>query len=162
MNVYVRELSSALAAAGVSCDVYTRSWRPGLPEVIDVERGVRVHHIDAGPPGPMAKDDLPEIVGDFTKGVLGRILDGYEANLIHANYWLSGVAGHSLKHELELPLVSTFHTLARVKAEACEDEPERRARAEAQVVGCSDAILASTVDEGAQLARLYGADPARI
>ena len=26
MNVYVRELSSALARAGVVCDVFTRSW----------------------------------------------------------------------------------------------------------------------------------------
>src|SRR5439155_4961877 len=81
---------------------------------------------------------------------------------IHANYWLSGVAGHQLKHELELPLVSTFHTLARVKAEVDETEPEGRARAEAEVIGCSDAILASCGDETAQLVRLYGAEAARI
>jgi D-inositol-3-phosphate glycosyltransferase len=31
MNVYVRELSASLARAGVPCDVYTRSWRRGLP-----------------------------------------------------------------------------------------------------------------------------------
>ena len=49
--------------------------------------------------------------------------DGDDADAIHANYWLSGVAGHALKHELDLPLVSTFHTLARVKAEAGDDEP---------------------------------------
>src|SRR5207253_3497117 len=49
-----------------------------------------------------------------------------------------------------------------VKAEVSEDEPEQRARAEAQVIGCSDAILASTADESAQLERLYGADPQRI
>ena len=42
---------------------------------------------------------------------------------IHANYWLSGLAGHRLKHELSLPLVSTFHTLARVKAETGDPEP---------------------------------------
>jgi D-inositol-3-phosphate glycosyltransferase len=102
-------------------------------------------------------------VGEFTKGVLGRILDGFDADLIHANYWLSGVAGHTLKHELELPLVSTFHTLARVKAdEASEQESERRARAEAEVIGCSDVILASSVEEQAQLVRLYGGVPDRI
>src|SRR5204862_4434788 len=43
-----------------------------------------------------------------------------------------------------------------------EGEPEARARAEADVVGCSDAILASCADETAQLVRLYGADPDRI
>jgi D-inositol-3-phosphate glycosyltransferase len=163
MNVYVRELSSALAGAGVACDVYTRAWHPGLPDVVDVEPGVRVHHVAAGPPGPLDKHDLPDVVGDFTKGVLTRILDGYDAELIHANYWLSGAAGHSLKHELELPLVSTFHTLARVKAdEAAEHEPDRRARTEAEVIGCSDVILASSAEEQAQLVRLYGAAPERI
>ncbi|MBV8559962.1 MAG: D-inositol-3-phosphate glycosyltransferase, partial [Acidimicrobiia bacterium] len=29
MNVYVHELSSALARAGVDCDVYTRACEPG-------------------------------------------------------------------------------------------------------------------------------------
>ena len=28
MNVYVRELSSALARTGVTCDVFTRAWSP--------------------------------------------------------------------------------------------------------------------------------------
>jgi len=162
MNVYVRELTAALAAAGVSCDVYTRTWRRGLAPVEAVEAGVRVHHIPAGPLESMPKESLVELIPAFTAGVKARMEKDEVPDLIHANYWLSGVSGHALKHELELPLVSTFHTLARVKAEACEDEPGQRARAEAQVVGCSDAILASTVDEGVQLARLYGADPARI
>ena len=56
---------------------------------------------------------------------------------VHANYWLSGVAGHQLKHELDLPLVSTFHTLARVKAETTTPSRERRSEAEAEVIGCS-------------------------
>ena len=82
--------------------------------------------------------------------------------MIHANYWLSGVAGHRLKHELDLPLVSTFHTLARVKAETGDAEPERRVEAETEVIACSDAILASCTAEAAQLVELYGADPDRI
>ena len=73
-------------------------------------------------------------------------LDGVEA--LHANYWLSGVAGHRLKHELDLPLVSTFHTLARVKAETGDREPQRRIDAEAEVIGCSDAILANCPGRG--------------
>jgi D-inositol-3-phosphate glycosyltransferase len=72
------------------------------------------------------------------------------------------VAGHRLKHELDLPLVSTFHTLARVKAETGDLEPQRRVDAEAAVIGCSDAILANSPAEAAQLERLYGADPERI
>jgi len=83
-------------------------------------------------------------------------------DLIHANYWLSGIAGHTLKHRLELPLVSTFHTLARVKAEDTGGADPRREHCEAEVVGCSDVILACSHDEATQLERLYSAVPARI
>lgn len=162
MNVYVRELSAALARAGLSCDVFTRAARPGLPPVVAVEPGFRVHHIVAGPTEALDKDELPALVDEFTAGVRARIRDSGEPGLIHANYWLSGVAGHALKHELELPLVSTFHTLARVKAEDFEHEPVRRARAESDVIGCSDVILASNTEEQAQLERLYGAVRERI
>jgi D-inositol-3-phosphate glycosyltransferase len=163
MNVYVRELSSALAGAGITCDVYTRAWRRGLPPVVAVEPGFRVHHVDAGPRALVGREELPALVDEFTAAVLARLRAAPELpGAIHANYWLSGVAGHTLKHELELPLVSTFHTLARVKAAAEEVEPASRVRAEAQVIGCSDVILASGVDERVQLIRLYDADPDRI
>jgi D-inositol-3-phosphate glycosyltransferase len=162
MNVYVRELSSALAGAGVDCDVFTRAWRPGLAPVQEVEPGFRVHHVPAGPDALVAKEQLPAHVEEFTAGVLDRIEASGPPGVIHANYWLSGVAGHVLKHRLELPLVSTFHTLARVKAEEAAEEHDRRAKAEAEVIGCSDAILASSADEAAQLERLYGAVPDRI
>ena len=162
MNVYVRELSGALARAGVECDVYTRRSAPRLAPVVDVEPGVRVHHVAAGPPVAVPKDELPELVDDFTAGVLARMRAGATPDLIHANYWLSGMSGHELKHTLGLPLVSTFHTLARVKAEAADDDHGLRARAEADVIGCSDAILANSPDEAVQLERLYSAVPDRI
>lgn len=162
MNVYVRELSSALAGAGVECEVFTRSWRRGLDPVVDVEPGFRVHHVPAGPETSVAKEELPEHLEEFTAGVLDRIGESGPVEAVHANYWLSGVAGHTIKHRLELPLVSTFHTLARVKAEEAAEEHDRRAKAEAEVIGCSDAILANSPEEAAQLERLYGAVPDRI
>ena len=163
MNVYVRELSSALARAGVRCDVYTRASSADLAPIVEVEPGLAVHHVPAGPLGPVAKEDLPAVVDEFTESVLARMGAGHEADLIHANYWLSGVAGHAIKHELDVPLVSTFHTLDRVKAEAdLGDDDELRARSEAAIIGCSDAILASCDDEVEQLLRLYDADASRV
>jgi D-inositol-3-phosphate glycosyltransferase len=161
MNVYVRELVSALAQAGVASDVYTRRWADHLPDLVDVEPGFRVVHVPAGAVD-LPKEALPEIVDEFTDGVLAHLTGDGAADALHANYWLSGVAGHRLKHELDLPLVSTFHTLARVKAETGDPEPQRRVDAEAEVVGCSDAILANCTAEASQLVRLYGADPGRI
>ena len=161
MNVYVRELVSALAQAGVDADVFVRRWDAGSPEVVEVEPGFRVVHVDAGPPA-LEKEQLPDVVVDFADGVAAHLGTLSDIDALHANYWLSGVAGHRLKHQLDLPLVSTFHTLARVKAETGDPEPARRVRSEAEVIACSDAILASCQAEADQLVRLYGADPARV
>ena len=177
MNVYVREMASALARAGHRCDVFTRADRPGLPDIVAVEPGFFVHHIAAGPVGPVAKEDLEAVVPEFTDRVLGKMTtytgapippeDGGPYDAVHANYWLSGLAGHLIKHELDIPLISTFHTLDRVKAEAMPEEIDadlstRRAAAEAMVIACSDAVLASCTVEADQIVELYGADPGRI
>jgi D-inositol-3-phosphate glycosyltransferase len=173
MNVYVRELTAALARSGVACDVFTRAWSPDLPEVVQVEPGLRVHHVAAGPLTPVPKEALPGVVDAFTHGVLRRMTSPFPDDRdgpftsVHANYWLSGISGHVIKHELNLPLVCTFHTLDRVKAEAMPEEveadmPHRRAEAEASIIECADAVLASCAVEAEQIASLYGADPGRI
>ncbi len=161
MNVYVRELVASLAQAGVATEVYVRRGADDLPEVVDVEPGFRVVHVDAGP-ADLAKEHLPEVVDAYTEAVAAHLTRRDGPDAIHANYWLSGLAGHRLKHELSLPLVSTFHTLARVKAETGDPEPDRRVEAETEVIGCSDAILASCDAEVAQLVELYGARPDRV
>jgi D-inositol-3-phosphate glycosyltransferase len=161
MNVYVRELAGSLARAGVDVIVFVRRWRHDLADVVEPEPGFRVVHVDAGPTD-LAKEDLPDTVEVFADGVRTYLEGVAPVSAIHANYWLSGVAGHRLKHQLDLPLVSTFHTLARVKAETGDHEPEGRAEAEATVIGCSDRLLASCQAEADQLVELYGADPGRI
>lgn len=160
MNVYVRELAGSLAQAGVDVRVFVRRWAEDLPERITVEPGLEVVHVAAGPPG-MPKERLPEVLGAFGDGV-ARELEGSDVSVLHANYWLSAVVAHRLKHELELPMVATFHTLARVKAEGGDAESTVRARAEAEVIGCCDSICASNPVEAEQLVGFYGADASRI
>ncbi len=160
MNVYVRELSASLAQAGVDVRVYVRRWRDDLPDRIRVEPGLEVVHVDAGPVD-LAKEDLPAVVEQYADGVAADLASS-PVDALHANYWLSAVAAHRLKHELDLPLVATFHTLARVKADAGDAEPASRDRAEAEVIGCCDAICASNPVEAEQLAAFYGAPLDRI
>ncbi|HEY1117599.1 MAG TPA: glycosyltransferase [Acidimicrobiales bacterium] len=160
MNVYVRELVASLAQAGIDCTVYTRAWAPDLPEVVDIEPGFRVVHVEAGG-YDLAKDDLPEVLDAFTDGVLAHLAE-HPVDAVHANYWMSGVVGHRIKHTLGLPLVVTFHTLGRVKSAGGDPEPAHRIEAEASVIGCADAILANTAAEADELVHHYGADPTRI
>jgi D-inositol-3-phosphate glycosyltransferase len=171
MNVYVRELCAALARSGVECEVFTRADDPARPVTVPIEPGFRVHHVPAGRVGPVAKEELLPLVPEWTDGVhrsLLRLADrGRGVDALHANYWLSGVAGHALKHRLDVPLMVTFHTLDRVKADASPEElsfeePARRSQAESEVMGCADAIVASCSVEADQLIELYGADSSRI
>jgi D-inositol-3-phosphate glycosyltransferase len=165
MNVYVRELATALARAGVRCEVFTRAERTDSPRIVNVEPGFRVHNVEAGPLTRVVKEDLVALTGPFATAVHSRMDELHiNAQLIHANYWLSAVAGHQLKHDLDLPLVTTFHTLAKVKNETDEFdlEPQLRADLEASTMGCTDMVLANTAIESEQLQRLYGADPSRI
>ncbi len=163
MNVYVRALAAALARAGVACDVFTRAAHAEQPQVVDVEPGFRVVHLDAGPRRPVPKHGLPELVDPFADAFLDEVGGDGGYDVLHANYWLSGAVGHRLKHELELPLVATFHTLDRVKAEVgLGDDPAVRARVEGDVVRCADLMIASTGEEREQLVTLYGAGRDRI
>jgi len=161
MNVYVRELVSALAQAGVDCTTYTRAVRADLPEVVQVEPGHRVVHLPAGP-FELAKEDLPHVVEDFGDAVIDHLKNDGGADVLHANYWLSGLVAHRVKHELDLPFVSTFHTLARVKAEGGDPEPEWRDRAEADIINCADAICVSCTEEENDFRKHYGNPPGRI
>jgi D-inositol-3-phosphate glycosyltransferase len=160
MNVYVRELSSSLAHAGVGVKVYVRSWKPGLPARVQVEPGFEVIHVPAGP-YTLAKEDLVSVVDAFADQV-ATSLAGTDVSALHANYWLSVAAGHQIKHQLDVPLVATFHTLARVKADGGDLEPSHRTSTEAAAIGCCDLVCASNQIEADQLVSLYQADPARI
>ncbi len=163
MNVYVRELVAGLAHAGVEVTTYTREWKRGLPREVLVEPNHRVVHVPAGALD-LPKEELESVIPRFTDFVIedmkrGDTRDGRPTDVVHANYWLSGIAGHSIKHELGIPLVTTFHTLARVKAEGGDPESERRERAEADIIGCADAICVSCDQEEEQFVRLYGNPP---
>jgi D-inositol-3-phosphate glycosyltransferase len=164
MNVYVHALASALARAGVAVDVLTRREHAEQPPVVVVEPGYRVLHIEAGPCAPVPRHEFPALVAPFSEAARATLERcGNDYDVLHANYWVSGAVGHRLKHELDLPLVTTFHSLDRVRASVgLGDEITLRPHVEAEVVRCADLVIAATSDERDQLVRYYGADPERV
>ncbi len=161
MNVYVRELVSALAHAGLDCTTYTRAWQAGLPEVVNVEPNHRVVHIPAGN-FEAPKNELLSVVDEFTENVRAHIVASGGVDVLHANYWLSGLSAHQLKHELDRALVTTFHTLARVKAQGGDFESDIREKSESDIIGCADAICVSCTEEERQFIDLYGNPPGTL
>lgn len=161
MNVYVRELATSLAQAGVAVRVYTRATHgvPAGPQT--VEPNLVVVPIAAGDPD-LSKEDLGSAIEEFTAGVALDLAATGGTDAIHANYWLSAVAGQTLAHALRVPLAVSFHTLARVKLAHGDPEPGGRAAAEERAVASADVLCAASASDASDLSTHYGADPRRI
>jgi D-inositol-3-phosphate glycosyltransferase len=168
MNVYVVELSRRLAAHGVEVDLVTRATSSDLPPAVELEPGVTVRHVTAGPFEGLAKEDLPAQLCAFTSGLM-RVEAAREPgwyDLIHSHYWLSGQVAWLAAERWDVPLVHSMHTMAKVKnltlAEGDQPEPEARAIGEAQVVAAADRLVANTDEEADQLIHLYDAHPSQV
>ena len=167
MNVYVLNTARQLARQGVEVDIFTRATRPSQGEVVDVEPGLRVVNIVAGPYDGLEKEALPTQLAAFAGGMLQfhRCHD-VDYDLIHSHYWLSGQVGWLLRDLWEVPLVHTAHTLAAVKNahRSDDDSPESEARriCEQQLVDNADVLVVNTPEETNDLVDHYDADPDRI
>ena len=168
MNVYVLETARRLADSGVAVEIFTRATSSELPRLVELEPGVLVRHVTAGPYEGLSKQDLPAQLCAFTAAVL-RAEAQHEPgwyDVVHSHYWLSGQVGWLARERWGVPLVHTAHTLALTKNEflAAGDDPEPLARivGEQQVIAEADRLVANTDDEARQLVESYGADLARI
>ena len=65
MNVYVREVSSALEEAGISSTVFTRRVDKETPKVMAFGNGLKVVQIDAGD-FSLRKEELYSVVEDLS------------------------------------------------------------------------------------------------
>ncbi|MFC4806475.1 glycosyltransferase [Falsarthrobacter nasiphocae] len=161
MNVYVRALALELGRLGVRADVFTRA-DPGAPGgVTQIGPGARVISLDVAV--GVAKDDLPPHAPSFAERLLAEGHGPYD--VVHAHYWLSGMVGEILSEAWSAPLVHTMHTLALAKDRARiggRGETPGRAAMETRLLSEADAVIVNTDAEREDVARLYGADPARV
>jgi D-inositol-3-phosphate glycosyltransferase len=113
-------------------------------------------------------ETTPDYTGipEFADRVVEHMLRSpirYDA--VHANYWLSGVAAHRVKHDLDIPMITTFHTLEKAKhslGALIDNRSSLRIHQEARILGCSDAVLASGDDEAKWLLDLYQAPEEKV
>ena len=168
MNVYVVESSKRIAASGVAVDIFTRANRPGLPAEVEIADGVTVRHLEAGPFDGITKEELPSQICAFMSSFMRYEVTkspGYY-DLFHSHYWISGQLGWLASERLQIPLVHTMHTMAKVKnlslAEGEKAEPLVRAIGEEQIVKASAALIANTASEAASLVSLYDACPDNV
>ncbi|MDT5036196.1 MAG: hypothetical protein QOE03_1381, partial [Micromonosporaceae bacterium] len=115
-NTHVAELSAALADNGHDVWVYTRRDAPDLAPSVAVRAGVTVVHVPAGPAAPVPKDELLPYMGAFGDWLARQWLDGaWTPDVVHAHFWMSGLAAVAAARRCRLPVVQTYHALGSVK-----------------------------------------------
>lgn len=168
MNVYVRSVALELARVGIDVEIFTRAAADGQPHTEDLGPGVIVRHIIAGPTRKVPKETLPQLSGDFADAIAGvtDLLAEGHFDIIHSHYWVSGIVGLTVAKSLNLPLVHSMHTMARVKNLRLHaggvSEPESRIEGEQTIVDGADRLIANTSTEAAELESLYGAAAERV
>lgn len=164
-NVYVAQTAEHLAARGHSVDVYTRRSDPDQPETIRLRQGLRVIHVDAGPPRQIAKEELAPFMPRFADAVAARMVREGRPDLVHAHFWMSGVVASELKRRLGVPFVITFHALGKVRRihQGADDHfPDDRLTAEKDIIDFADRVIAECPQDSADMVALYGAQSERL
>jgi D-inositol-3-phosphate glycosyltransferase len=150
MNIAVLSVAAQLARRGVEVDLLTRATSAPSERVL--ADGLTLRSLAAGPATPLPKNRLVDVADEFGEAVAtvaGRLAPRYD--LIHAHYWLSGLATLPVAIELGIPFVQSFHTLGAMKnrtlAPGDEPEQEGRLRGEAFLGNQSDAVVAGSAAE---------------
>lgn len=170
MNVYVRELARELGRGSMYVDIFTRRSDPTTPPIQCLNDHVRLISIPAGPALPLPPSELFPFVEDFTRRVARFAERGeHSYDLVHSHYWLSAVAGMTLAREWDVPHVTMFHTVERLKSQqyGAPEGPASPASAlrseyEGRIAASADTVIVSTEHEREQLRRLYGLPAGRL
>lgn len=166
MNIYVVESAERMAAMGIKVDIFTRRTNSEIPDVVEISPGVRVLQLSVGPLNGVTKEELPKLIPELANKFRATLTAETKYDVIHSHYWISGKVAMLATKDLNIPIVHTMHTMARVKnlnlAESESPEPMMRIQGETQVVEAVDALIANTDAEAASLVSLYGACPDNV
>lgn len=164
-NIYVANVARQLARKGHHVDVFTRCDKSLLPLVSRLN-GVRVINVPAGPKRQLPKEQLLPYMEDFARFVVQFFRhEPSRYDVVHANFFMSGLVGLRVKESLGIPLVTTFHALGRVRRlhQGADDGfPDERFDIEDRLVRESDSVIAECPQDESDLVSLYQADNGRI
>lgn len=156
-NTHVAELSVALAGLGHEVRVYTRRDAVDVPETVPLTEGVDVVHVPVGPAEPVARDELLPYMKDFSRHLVRGWRDGWSPDVVHAHFWMSGLAAVWAGRQCRVPVVQTYHALGTVKRRyqgAADTSPASRIGYERALGRAVDRVIAQCRDELAELVRM--------
>ncbi len=165
-NVYVANLARELAQSGYAIDIFTRRDAMAQKQLVQWRDNIRVIHVPAGPAHFVPKEHLLPYVDDFARFVTRFCRrQPHRYDLVHANFFMSGMVAQHLKQELGIPFVITFHALGHVRRHAqgvADGFPAARLRIEGELMRSADRIIAECPQDRLDMEQLYNAPAQRI
>nr|WP_280297783.1 glycosyltransferase [Nocardia neocaledoniensis] len=155
-NVHVAALSATLARHGHEVVVYTRHDGSRSRRAVDTADGYRVVYVPAGPPKPIPKDEILPHLGEFAAFLRDEWAREHP-EVVHAHFWMSGMAAELAAHGTGIPVLATFHALGTVKHRyqgRDDTSPPARIRIERLVATRSARVIATCSDEVTELSRM--------
>lgn len=149
-------LAAGLAGRGHQVVVHTRLDHPGQPRAERCEAGYLIQRHPAGAPRPVPMEGLLPYVGAFRDG-LRQHWAGDTPDVVHAHYWLAGLAALAAARPLGVPVVQSFHTLGiggQRRAEGSEAGPVAARSAERDLGQHVGRVIAASSAQAFELVRL--------
>lgn len=170
MNVYVRDLCRELGRRGIHVDVFTRVQDEDTPRIQSGGDNFRVINVPAGTSQPLHPTKVEPHLDQFADNVVAFAdEEGMIYDIIHAHYWLSGIAAAKLptRWNRPVPIIQMFHTLGALKNQiaptANHRAPQSRIDSETKIVQqIADHLIVATPTGKEQLINFYEADPEKI
>jgi D-inositol-3-phosphate glycosyltransferase len=165
-NVYVAHLARELAVTGHLVDIFTRRDSISHKPVVYWRDNVRVVHVPAGPAHYIPKEDMLPFMEFFARFVTRFARrQPFLYDIVHANFFMSGMVAQQLKRNLGIPFVITFHALGQVRrlAQGTADAfPQERIEIERSLMRDADRVIAECPQDQHDMEQLYGAAAERI
>lgn len=160
-NVYVAHLAIELARLGYEVDVFTRRDSPMQKEVVRWRDNIRIIHVTAGPPRTIPKEQILPYMSAFARFMIDFAREQTSAyDLVHANFFMSGLVAQQVKQALGIPYVITFHALGlvrRLSQGAADNFPAERIEMEKLLMQEADCVIAECPQDRLDMERHYGA-----
>jgi glycosyltransferase involved in cell wall biosynthesis len=165
-NVYVTEVALALARRGHRVDVFTRRDDPALPDVVQFAPRARIIHVAAGPPVAVRKEELLDHMPEFARRMIQFCeMECVRYDVVHANFFMSGVVAEAVEEAMATPFVITFHALGRIRRLHQGDAdgfPSERCGIEERLAAHAAAVIAECPQDCLDLMTQYRAPAERL
>lgn len=164
MNTYILNLSRVLSETRNETYIFTRSHGDCCFNINTLGNGVKLIHIPIGSIED-SKDDLFQLTDGFATEILNYInINNLKLDIIHSHYWLSGKVSVEVSEAIDVPFVTTFHTLAKTKSRATSivNEHIEREQTEQSIMDKSAGILVLSEIELTDIDFLYDVNRDKI